>query len=143
MGHPSDHPERTAQDFNWKPLFSDFWQVVLPGKGRYMFQAFGKVAYNTWEYAKKVWDDSDKNSWRTLVTTVCVLPKIPIEKRYFFQFGEVVIPEKGRYLFLPFRKVAYDIREYAQKVWDDSETHSWGTQVSTVCVLPKISIENP
>ena len=77
------------------------------------------------------------------MTTVCVLPKMSIEKHYFFQFGEVVIPEKGRYMFLAFRKVAHNIREYAQKVWDDSDKNSWGTQVSTVCVLPKISIENP
>ena len=77
------------------------------------------------------------------MTTVCVLPKIPIEKRYFFQFGEVVIPEKGRYLFLAFRKVAYNIREYAQKVWDDSNKNSWGTLVTTVSILPKIATENP
>ena len=48
-----------------------------------MFQAFRKVTHNIREYAEKVWDYSDKNSWGTLVTTVSVLPKNPTENPYF------------------------------------------------------------
>ena len=46
-------------------------------------------------------------------------------------------------MFKAFRKVAYNIREYVKKVWDDSDKNSWGTLGAPVCVLPKISIENP
>ena len=88
MGHPSDHHGRTAQDFYWKPLFFEFGQAVLPGKGRYMFQAFRKVAHSIREYAQKVWDDSNKNSWGTLVTTVSILPKIATENPYFSSSGK-------------------------------------------------------
>ena len=53
-----------------------------------MFEAFRKLAYNIREYAQKVWDDSDKNSWGSLVTTVSVLPKIPTESPYFQSLGK-------------------------------------------------------
>ena len=79
MRHPSDHRERNTQDSYRKPVFSEFGQIVLPEKGRKIFQAFKKVTHSIREYAQKVWDDSNKNSWGTLVSTVCVLPKIPIE----------------------------------------------------------------
>ena len=67
---------------------SEYGQVVVPGKGRYMLQPFRKVAHNIREYAQKVWDDSDKNSWGTLVTTVSILPKIPTENPYFLSLGK-------------------------------------------------------
>ena len=88
MGHPSDHREHTAKDSYWKPLFFEFGHVVLPEKGRYMFQTFRKVAHNIREYAQTEWDDSNKNSWGTLVTTVSVVPKISTENHYFLSLGK-------------------------------------------------------
>ena len=71
---------------------------MLPGKGRYMFQAFRKVVHSIREYAQSVWDDSDKNSWGTLVTTVSILPKIATENPYFSSSGKYRSQErKGRY----------------------------------------------
>ena len=67
---------------------SKFGQLVLPGKERYMFQAFRKVAHNIREYVQKVWDDSNKNSWGTLVTTLSVLPKITTENPNFMNLGK-------------------------------------------------------
>ena len=71
------------------------------------------------------------------------MPKIPIENPYFFEFGQVVLPGKGRYMFQAFRKDTHNIREYAQEVWNDSDKNAWGTLVTTVSVLPKISTETP
>ena len=79
MGDPSEHRVCTAQYFYWKPLSFQLWLVLHPEKECYMLQTFRKVAQNIPEYAKIVWVDSNKNSWGTLVSTVCVLPKIPIE----------------------------------------------------------------
>ena len=77
------------------------------------------------------------------MSAVYILPKNPVEKRYFFEFGQVVLPGKGRYVFYTLRKVAYNIRENAQKGWDDSNKNSWGTLVTTVSVLPKIPTKHP
>ena len=57
-------------------------------------KTFRKVAHNIRKYAKKVWDDSDKNSWGTLVTTVSVLPKIPTENPYFQSLGKQCSQER-------------------------------------------------
>ena len=59
-----------------------------------MFQTFRKVAHNIREYAQKVWDDSNKNSWGTLVTTVSVLPKNPTENPYFQSLGKQCSQER-------------------------------------------------
>ena len=59
-----------------------------------MLQPFRKVAHNIREYAQKVWDDFNKNSWGTLVTTVSVLPKIPTENPYFQSLGKQCSQER-------------------------------------------------
>ena len=63
---------------------------------------------------------------------MAIFSRFLVEKLLFLDFGLALLSRMQEYWLDNFRKVAHNIPEYVQEVWEDYNKIWWGALVSTV-----------